>query len=107
MQEEAQGMDRRITVKVWDPLVRLFHWGVAGGFALAFATSEEELTGVHVNVGYVVLALVAVRLLWGLVGTRHARFASFVKGPGTVLRYLKDMARLRAPATVGHNPVQK
>jgi cytochrome b len=101
--DKAMGMDTGRTVKVWDPLVRVFHWGVAGAFALAFATAEE-LNGVHVNVGYVILALVAARLLWGLVGTRHARFASFVKGPRTVLRYLKDMVLLRAPATVGHNP---
>lgn len=96
-------MDKGRTVKVWDPLVRLSHWGVAGAFALAFATAEE-LTGLHVGAGYVILTLVALRLVWGVVGTRHARFASFVKGPRTVLRYLKDMALLRAPATVGHNP---
>jgi cytochrome b len=101
---ESQGMRRTGYVQVWDPLVRLFHWGVAGGFALAWATSDEDFSNLHVWIGYAVLALVAVRLVWGVIGTRHARFTSFVKGPRTVLRYLKDMARLRAPATVGHNP---
>jgi len=98
-------MRREGYIKVWDPLVRMFHWGVAGGFALAWATSEDDFTRLHAGVGYTLLALVAVRLVWGVIGTRHARFTRFVKGPRTVLAYLKDMVRLKAPATVGHNPV--
>lgn len=91
-------------VQVWDPLVRLSHWGLAGAFLVAWATSEDDLVDLHVVAGCTVLALVAVRLAWGVVGTRHARFTSFVRGPRTVLAYLRDMALLRAPATVGHNP---
>jgi cytochrome b len=91
-------------VRVWDPLVRLSHWGMAGAFLVAWATSEDDFADLHVLAGYTVLGLAALRLVWGVIGTRHARFASFVRGPRTVLAYLRDMALLRAPATVGHNP---
>jgi cytochrome b len=91
-------------VKVWDPWVRLSHWGIAIAFAVAWATSEDDFADLHVLAGYTILALVAARLVWGLIGTRHARFSSFVRGPRTVLAYLRDMVRLKARATVGHNP---
>jgi len=91
-------------VKVWDPWVRLSHWGIAIAFAVAWATSEDDFADLHVLAGYTILALVAARLVWGVVGTRHARFSSFVRGPRTVLAYLRDMVRLKAHATVGHNP---
>jgi len=91
-------------VKVWDPLVRVSHWAMAGAFLVAWATSEDDFADLHVIAGYTILALVAVRVVWGVIGTRHARFMSFVRGPRTVLAYLRDMVRLRAPAAVGHNP---
>lgn len=97
-------MEQNTEIKVWDPVVRLFHWGLASAFAIAFVSSEDGLANIHVAAGYVILALVAMRLVWGLIGTRHARFASFVVRPGTALTYLMDMARFRARAYVGHNP---
>jgi cytochrome b len=90
-------------IRVWDPLVRVFHWSLVAGFATAFIV-EDDLLGVHVWAGYLVLALVAVRLVWGLIGTRHARFSDFVRGPGAVLAYLRDVVSLRAPRYLGHNP---
>jgi cytochrome b len=90
-------------IRVWDPLVRVFHWSLVAGFATAFIV-EDDLLGVHVWAGYLVLTLVAVRLVWGLIGTRHARFSDFVRGPGAVLAYLRDVVRLRAPRYLGHNP---
>ncbi len=90
-------------IRVWDPLVRLFHWSLVAGFATAFIV-EDDLLGVHVWAGYLVLALISVRLVWGLIGTRHARFSDFVRGPGAVLEYLRDVMRLRAPRYLGHNP---
>ncbi|WP_328988073.1 cytochrome b/b6 domain-containing protein [Thiorhodovibrio winogradskyi] len=90
-------------VRVWDPLVRIFHWSLVAGFATAFIV-EDDLLGVHVWAGYLVLALISVRLIWGLIGTRHARFSDFVRGPGAVLAYLRDVVRLRAPRYLGHNP---
>ncbi|AFL76269.1 cytochrome b/b6 domain-containing protein [Thiocystis violascens] len=90
-------------VRVWDPLVRIFHWSLAAGFATAFIV-EDDLLDVHVWAGYLVLTLIAVRLVWGVIGTRHARFSDFVRGPGQILTYLKDALRFRAPRYLGHNP---
>jgi cytochrome b len=90
-------------IRVWDPALRIFHWTLAGGFAVAYLT-EDELQPVHIYAGYVVGALIAFRLLWGFVGPRHAHFSDFVRAPASVVAYLKDAVRLRAPRYVGHNP---
>jgi len=90
-------------VRVWDPLVRIFHWSLVAAFATAFIV-EDDLLAVHVWAGYLVLALVAVRLVWGVIGTHHARFTDFVRSPRTVLAYLGDALRLRAGRYLGHNP---
>ncbi|WP_255553378.1 cytochrome b/b6 domain-containing protein [Maritimibacter sp. DP1N21-5] len=90
-------------VRVWDPLVRVFHWGLVAAFATAWLTADE-LQPVHELAGYTVAALVAFRLVWGLVGSRYARFAQFLKGPGETLAYLGDMTRGRERRYLGHNP---
>lgn len=90
-------------VRVWDPLVRVFHWSLVAAFATAYIV-EDDLLGVHVWAGYLVLALIAVRLVWGFVGTRHARFTDFVRGPRQVLGYLGDALRFNAKRYLGHNP---
>lgn len=91
------------TVTVWDPLVRIFHWSLVAFFFIAFLTEDELLT-VHVYAGYAVAGLVAFRLLWGIIGTRHARFTDFVTGPGAVKRYLGRLFTGKAPHYLGHNP---
>lgn len=90
-------------VPVWDIAVRVFHWTLVGAFLTAWV-SAEEWDAVHEIAGYVVAGLVAFRLLWGIVGSRHARFADFVRSPATVLRFLRDTVTLSAPRYVGHNP---
>ena len=90
-------------VRVWDPLVRVFHWGLVAAFATAWLTADE-VQPVHEVAGYTVAGLVAFRLVWGLVGSRHARFAGFVKGPGETLAYLGDMVRGTERRYLGHNP---
>lgn len=88
---------------VWDLPVRVTHWALVLAVAGCWATHYAgiEWFGWHRRLGYTVLVLVAFRIAWGLVGTRHARFASFVHGPRTLLAYLRDRGR----ATVGHNPL--
>jgi len=90
-------------VKVWDPVVRIFHWSLAGAFFIAYST-EDDFLSLHVWAGYAVLSLVFLRILWGLVGTQYARFANFVYTPETVKQFLLDTFRLRAPRYLGHNP---
>ncbi|MBR9883782.1 MAG: DUF4405 domain-containing protein [Oceanospirillales bacterium] len=91
------------TVKVWDPLVRIFHWSLVGFFTLAWITADEVQV-LHEWSGYAIAALVGFRLVWGLIGTRHARFASFVHGPERVKDYLKRLFSGRPRHYVGHNP---
>lgn len=90
------------TVKVWDPLVRLFHWSLAGLFLANFFTEEGEL--VHRGFGYAILVLIAVRFVWGLIGTRHARFRDWVAGPTRVRHYLHERLAGRSRRQLGHNP---
>lgn len=94
---------RRETVTVWDPLVRIFHWSLVAFFFIAYLTEDELLT-VHVYAGYAVAGLIGFRLLWGVIGTRHARFSDFVTGPRAVRRYLTRLFTGRAPHYLGHNP---
>ncbi|MET0088893.1 MAG: cytochrome b/b6 domain-containing protein [Candidatus Thiodiazotropha sp.] len=96
-------MKSQSEIKVWDPLVRIFHWTLVSAFIVAWLT-EDELMSVHAYAGYLIAGLLAVRLIWGLIGTRHARFSDFVKPPTVVIAYLKDLARLKAKRTLGHNP---
>jgi len=88
---------------VWDLPVRVTHWALVLAVAGCWAThyAGVEWFAWHRRLGYTVLVLVAFRILWGFVGTRHARFASFVRGPRMLLAYLRE----RGPATVGHNPL--
>ena len=91
------------TVKVWDPLVRLFHWSLVLSFFLAFIT-EDDWINLHVAAGYAVAMLIGFRLVWGLIGTRYARFTQFIKSPSQVLVYLKKMLTFDVPHYIGHNP---
>ena len=99
----AGGVTPPATVKVWDPFVRIFHWSLASLFVLAYATGDE-IERVHVAAGYTIAGLLAIRIVWGFVGPRHARFSSFVRPPREVLAHLRDVALLRAPRYIGHNP---
>ena len=93
------------TTRVWDLPTRIFHWAL---FILIIAMVGTGLTGGnamtwHFRCGYAILSLLLFRLVWGLVGGRWSRFASFIYAPGTVLRYLKGQGR--PEHSVGHNPL--
>jgi cytochrome b len=89
-------------IRVWDPLVRAGHWMLVAAFFTAWLS--EDLLALHVWAGYAVLAVVAVRVAWGFVGTRHARFSDFVRAPSTVWRNLRDIALFRPEHYLGHSP---
>lgn len=95
----------RSDIRIWDAPVRIFHWLMVLSFAGAWLTAESERWRlVHVTLGYTMAGLVAFRLLWGLAGTRHARFASFVRGPKAVGSYLRSLLHGRPEHHAGHNP---
>lgn len=96
-------------ILVWDLPVRLFHWLLAASFFGAFAIGNLADDGssvfpLHMLLGAVMAFMVMLRLVWGFVGSRHARFGSFVFGPMAILEYLKDTVRPGAKRWVGHNP---
>jgi len=93
------------SVLVWDAPVRVFHWLMVLSFAGAWLTGDSERWRlVHVTLGYTMAGLLAFRLLWGVFGTRHARFADFVRGPRAAWRYVTSVLQGRAEHHVGHNP---
>jgi cytochrome b len=99
----AGGAPPPATIKVWDPFVRIFHWSLVGLFAIAFLTGDE-IEWLHLWAGYGIAALVAMRIVWGFIGSRYARFSDFVKGPHAIASFLKESVRLQAPRHLGHNP---
>jgi cytochrome b len=95
------GIDK---VRVWDPLIRIFHWVLVAAFTIAYFTDEEDLVLPHVWAGYVVIGLLAFRFLWGFVGTHHARFSDFIFAPSAMVSFLRDTFRGEAKRYLGHNP---
>jgi len=100
---EAGGAKAPSEIKVWDMAVRLFHWSLVLTFATAFLAAEEW-DWLHETAGYVVGGLIAFRILWGLVGSKYARFGDFIYRPSMVLGYLRDSITGRAKRYFGHNP---
>lgn len=102
---DSRTQDPAQTVRAWDAPVRVFHWLMVLCFAGAYLTAESEVWRlVHVTLGYTMAGLVAFRLVWGLTGTRYARFTSFVRGPRAVLAYVRSMLRGQPEHHTGHNP---
>jgi cytochrome b len=101
---EALGSSTKTTqIPVWDRIVRIGHWLIAGGFLVAYLTEDDLLT-VHVWAGYLVGAVVCLRIVWGFIGSKHARFSDFFYTPQQALRYLNDLVRRRAKRYLGHSP---
>lgn len=101
----ADALEAAHSVSVWDAPVRVFHWLFALSFAVAWLTAESERWRlVHVTAGYTFGGLLAFRLAWGIVGTRYARFSTFVRGPRAALRYLHSLMTMHPEHHIGHNP---
>lgn len=94
-------------VRVWDLPTRLFHWLLALAVTGSVVTAKVGGNAMvwHLRLGYLVLGLMVFRLLWGLVGGRWSRFASFIYRPTTTLRYLRRQGRSDEHLDVGHNPL--
>ena len=91
-------------IRVWDPVVRIFHWSLVASFTIAWLTGEEE-SRPHVLAGYAVIGLVLIRVVWGFVGTKYARFRDFVYPPSAVLAYAREILAGKSKRYLGHNPL--
>jgi len=91
------------TTRVWDTFVRVFHWGLVASFVVAWVTGDDW-KALHLWAGYSAAALIAMRLIWGVIGTPNARFSRFVKSPLVVADYLKDIITGQEARHLGHNP---
>lgn len=95
--------DKPPLVYVWDPFVRVFHWTLVVAFTIAYVIEDDPLV-VHVWAGYVVGVLVVARVIWGFIGSPHARFSDFMYSPATALRYLRNLILFRGERHLGHSP---
>jgi cytochrome b len=91
-------------IRVWDPLVRIFHWLLVATFIVTWLTADEE-SRLHELAGYAVIGLVLVRVVWGFIGTRYARYSDFVYRPAAVLGYAREMLGGDPRRYIGHNPL--
>jgi len=106
---QSQSISAERKLKVWDLPLRLFHWLLLALVTCTILSVElgDVVDGAmnwHPRLGYAVLGLLVFRLIWGFVGGTHARFASFVRGPGTIIEYLRNLKSKAGPA-IGHNPL--
>ena len=97
-------LNRSTTVqtRVWDIGVRLFHWSLVASVATTYFIAEQRV--LHRWFGYGVIALIAFRLIWGVIGGKHARFSDFVPGPRKFFAYVMDTIKGQEPRYLGHNP---
>lgn len=106
MTDDSQAAARN-KIRVWDIPVRVFHWSLVICIIGLFITAQLGGNWMewHKKLGFVVLGLVSFRIVWGFVGSYHARFANFVRGPQTVIGYFKGLLKNEAPHFLGHNPM--
>lgn len=91
-------------IKVWDPAVRLFHWALVAGFGLNALILDDE-SDMHIWIGYAVVVLIALRVIWGIVGKGHARFADFPPSLSGAAEQMSEIATGRRHIHLGHTPL--
>ncbi|MEO6983974.1 MAG: cytochrome b/b6 domain-containing protein [Paralcaligenes sp.] len=102
MKRADSAEDPAASVAVWDIFIRVFHWSLVAAFASAYLSSDAG--AIHHWFGYVVIGLISARLIWGVVGSKYARFANFVPSPSRFTTYMQDILASREPRYLGHNP---
>ncbi|MDG6779084.1 cytochrome b/b6 domain-containing protein [Thiomicrorhabdus sp. zzn3] len=91
-------------VKVWDLAVRIFHWSLASLFFFSYFTGDDDST-LHVYSGYAIIGLIAFRAIWGIIGTRYARFNNFIYGLDKTKEYTLSLLKFHPKHYIGHNPL--
>lgn len=92
------------TIAVWDRFVRLFHLALIVGFACAYLTSQAGMQQLHARIGYFLIGLITARLIWGVVGSRHARFSDFLYSPRAIFRHVQTILAGHPQRHLGHDP---
>lgn len=106
LNENGQNINSLVSIDkvyIWDPLVRIFHWTLVIAFAIAFV-SEDDYLLIHSWCGYTILTLLIIRIFWGFVGTKHAKFSDFIFSKQDIKQFLKDTFSFKAKRYLGHNP---
>jgi len=91
------------TTTVWDPLVRIFHWTAVITFTFCYFTQEQNYEA-HLLVGYVLLGITLIRVFWGFIGSRYARFSDFIYAPKKIICHLHALYMRKPHRYLGHNP---
>lgn len=101
------GQQQAEKVKLWDPLLRGFHWLLAVCVIASWLLGQfgPDVMTLHFWCGYVVIGLLAFRIIWGFIGPAPARFVHFIRGPGAIMAYLRHMFRREPSYWPGHNPL--
>lgn len=97
-------MNSKNEVKVWDIAVRTFHWSLAILFLVSYLTGDDE-SDIHTFSGYAIIGLLIFRIIWGIIGSKYARFSNFIYGISATMEYAKSMLTLKPKRYIGHNPL--
>ena len=97
-------MRKQKTIDVWDTFIRVFHWSLASLFVISYVSGEEE-SWLHSWSGYVIVILLLSRIIWGFIGTKHARFSDFIYSAAEMKAYAKGLISGDAKRYIGHNPL--
>lgn len=101
----AKAQPHATQIRIWDGFIRFFHWSLVVGFATSFFSGEFDWMTVHVWTGYGLCGLLTARLIWGVIGSKYARFGSFIYSLSETRAYVRGMLQGKPPHYLGHNPL--